>query len=214
MAKVPKLIKAVLNLHKSLPEQVLSQGQALLKGLVGNPNFTVMPIDLNTFKADLEAYAASIADAKDGGKKAIALRDKQGETVIRTIKLLVSYVEINCKDDMNIFLSSGLQPKSTTRTLAQPLEQPVIAGLDQGTPGQLLASVKAVRKAKHYDLRYGPVGPGGATPATWSTVTVPNAKTAVPLNGLTPGTTYAVQVRAYGQLGYTEYSDSVTRMVI
>src|SRR5262249_26241547 len=159
-------------------------------------------------KADLEAYAASIADAKDGGKKAIALRDKQGETVIRTIKFLVSYVEINCKDDMNIFLSSGLQPKSITRTPAQPLEQPVIDSLDQGTPGQLLASVKWVRKAKHYDLRYGPAGPGGATPATWSTVTVPNAKTAVPLSGLTPGTTYAVQVRAYGQLGYTEYSDS------
>ena len=33
MAIVPKLIKAALNLHKALPEQVLSQGQALLKGL-------------------------------------------------------------------------------------------------------------------------------------------------------------------------------------
>jgi hypothetical protein len=34
------------------------------------------------------------------------------------------------------------------------------------------------------------------------------------IGGLTPGTTYAIQVRAYGQLGYTEYSDSATRMVI
>jgi hypothetical protein len=42
----------------------------------------------------------------------------------------------------------------------------------------------------------------------------PKAKTAVAINGLTPGTTYAIQVRAYGQLGYTEYSDSATRMVI
>lgn len=29
---------------------------------------------------------------------------------------------------------------------------------------------------------------------------------------LTPGTTYAFQVRALGPLGYTDYSDSVTRM--
>jgi hypothetical protein len=56
MAKVPRLIKAVLKFQNVLPEQVLSQGQALLKGLIGNPNFSVTPVDLNTFKADLENY--------------------------------------------------------------------------------------------------------------------------------------------------------------
>src|SRR5207249_8856598 len=165
MAKVPKLIKAAINFTKSLPEQVLSQAQALLKGLTGNSNFTNLPVDLNVFKADLDSYAISIADAKDGGKKAIALRNKLGEVVIRTIKLLATYVELNCKDDMNIFLSSGFQPRSTVRTPPQPLYQPTILMIDQGTPGQLLASVQPVRKAKHYELRYGAVGVGGAAPA-------------------------------------------------
>jgi hypothetical protein len=214
MAIVPKLIKAALNLHKALPEQVLSQGHALLKGLTGNSNFTTLPVDLNVFKTDLDTYAAAIAEAKDGGKKAITLRNKQGEVVIRTIKQLATYVELNCKEDMNTFLSSGFQPRSSTRAVAQPLDQPVILNIDQGTTGQLLASIKPVRRARSYELRYGAAGAGGAAPAAWSTLTVPNAKTAVPINGLTPGTTYAVQVRAYGQLGYTEYSDSATRMVI
>jgi len=214
MAMVPKLIKAALNLQKALPEQVLSQGQTLLKGLTGNSHFTNLPVDLNVFKADLDTYAASIPDAKDGGKKAITLRNKQGGVVIRTMKHLATYVELNCKDDVNIFLSSGFQPRSSARTPAQPLDQPTILNIDQGPTGQLLASIKPVRKAKSYELRYGAVGAGGAVPAAWSTRMVPNAKTAVPINGLTPGTTYAVQVRAYGQLGYTEYSDSATRMVI
>ena len=214
MAMVPKLIKAALNLQRALPEQVLSQGLALLKGLTGNSNFTNLPVDLNVFKADLDIYAASFADAKDGGKKAITLRNKQGGVVIRTIKHLATYVELNCKDDMNIFLSSGFQPRSSARTPAQPLDQPTILNIDQGPTGQLLASIKPVRKAKSYELRYGAVGAGGAAPAAWSTLMVPSTKTAVPINGLTPGTTYAMQVRAYGQLGYTEYSDSVTRMVI
>ena|SRR5438132_121550 len=213
MAKIPKLIKAAINFTKSLPEQVLSQGQALLKGLTGNSNFTNLPVDLNVFKADLDSYAVSIADAKDGGKKAIALRNKLGEVVIRTM-ILATYVELHCKDDLNIFLSSGFQPRSSTRTPAQPLDQPTILNIDQGSTGQLLASVTPVRKAKSYELRYGAVGAGGTAPAAWSTLMVPNVKTAVPINGLTPGTTYAVQVRAYGQLGYTQYSDSVTRMVI
>ncbi len=115
---------------------------------------------------------------------------------------------------MNIFLSSGLQPRSSARAAAQPLEQPMILSIDQGPTGQLLVSIKPVRKAKSYELRYGAVGAGGAAPAAWSTLMAPQAKTAVPINGLTPGTTYAVQARAYGQLGYTEYSDSATRMVI
>src|SRR5437016_5430577 len=145
MAIVPKLIKALLNLHKALPEQVLSLGHTLLKGLTGNANFPLLPIDLNTFKADLEAYATAIAEAKDGGKKAITQRNKQGEVVIHTIRQLKSYVELNCKDDMNVFLSSGLQPRISTRTPAQPLEQPMILKLDQGTAGQLLVSIKPVR---------------------------------------------------------------------
>jgi len=176
--------------------------------------FTNLLVDLNVFKADLDTYAASIAEAKDGGKKAITLRNKQGGVVIRTIKFLATYVELNCKDDMNIFLSSGFQPRSRARTPAQPLDQPAILNIDQGPTGQLLVSIKRVRRAKSYELRYGAAGAGGAAPAAWSMLMVPHAKTAVPINGLTPGTTYAIQVRAYGQLGYTEYSDSATRMAI
>src|SRR5207237_7626302 len=194
MAMVPKLIKAALNLQRALPEQVLSQGLALLKGLTGNSNFTNLPVDLNVFKADLDIYAASIAEAKDGGKKAITLRNKQGEVVIRTIKHLATYVELNCKDDMNTFLSSGFQPRSSARTPAQPLDQPTILNIDQGPTGQLLASIKPVRKAKSYKLPRGAVGAGGAAPAAWSTLMAPKAKTAAPLNRLTHGTTYRLPV--------------------
>jgi hypothetical protein len=130
------------------------------------------------------------------------------------LRALALYVELNCKDDMNIFLSSGFQPRSSTRTPAQPLVQPMILNVDQGITGQLRVSIKSVGRAKTYELRYGPVGAGGATPATWLTETVPNAKTAAAIHGLTPGTTYAIQVRAYGPLGYTAWSDSATRMCI
>ena len=37
---------------------------------------------------------------------------------------------------------------------------------------------------------------------------------AAPINGLTPGVIYAIQVRAFGQLGHTEWTDSATRMCI
>ncbi len=214
MATIPKMIKAALDFGPVLPELLLAQGYAVVKGLTGNVNFTNLPIDLAIFKGALDNYAVLIAEAKDGGKKAILARNRQGEEVIRMLRAVGYYVELNCKDDLNIFLTSGLQPRSNTRTPAQPLDQPMITNIDHGITGQLLVSIKAVRKAKTYELRYGPVGPGGATPTSWLTQTVGNAKTAAAINGLTPGTTYAIQVRAYGQLGYTEYSDSAVRMSV
>src|SRR5215471_655677 len=212
MAKVPQLIKALLDFSKKLPEQLLAQGYAVLNAMTGNTNFTAPPVDLNVLKTTLDAYSVSIGDAKDGSKKAKTLRDRLGEEVIRILRALASYVELNCKDDMNTFLSSGFQARSSTRTPAGPLAQPAFSGLTQGISGQLLASIKPVRNAKHYDVRSGQLGPGGLPPTNWSIVTVPNARAPVPINGLTPGTTYAVQVRAYGASGYTEWTDSITRM--
>jgi hypothetical protein len=96
---------------------------------------------------------------------------------------------------------------------AGELNQPMIRGVGYGGSGELLVSIKSVgRKAKSYDVRYGVVGAGGATPTTWLTVTVPNTKTPARITGLAPGTTYAIQVRAYGPAGYTPYSDSAIRM--
>jgi hypothetical protein len=215
MAKVPKLIKAVLDFSKQLPEQLFASAHTVWTGLNGNVNFTNLPVDLNVFKAKLDAYSVSIGEAKDGGKKAITLRNTLGQELIRMLRSLALHVELNCKDDINTFLTSGFQARSTTRTQAAPPATPVLDELEQGVTGQLLAWIRSVGKAaKHYVVRCGQVGPGGATPTTWVTVTVQNTRTAVQLNNLTPGVTYAVQVCAYGSGGYTEYSDSKTRMVI
>jgi hypothetical protein len=214
MANVLKLLRVALSLTKLLPEQILAFGYGVLKGLTGNPNLSTPPIDLGTFKTDLDTFAETIADAKDGSRKAIALRNQQFESIMRTLRTLASYVEVNCKDDPNIVLSSGFQLRSGVRKPSEPLPQPVIERLDQGISSQLLALVKTVHRAKSYDVRVGAMGPGGTTPASWTTVTIPHSRKAAQLDGLTPGTIYAVQVRAYGSAGHTPWSDSATRMAI
>src|SRR5439155_21476008 len=103
----PKLIKAALGFSKALPEEVLATGYNVSKNLTGNVNFPDAPVDLNVFKAGLDAYSISIGEAKDGGRKAILSRNQQGENIIRMLRALASYVENNCKDDMQIFLTSG-----------------------------------------------------------------------------------------------------------
>jgi Fibronectin type III domain len=84
--------------------------------------------------------------------------------------------------------------------------------IDQGNTGQLLVTIQSV-KARSYELRYAAVPAPGAT-TNWTTIVVPNAKPATPINNLTPGTTYIFQVRAFGKLGFTEWSPSAERMSI
>ena len=209
-----KLIKAALGFTQARPEEVLATGYNVLKNLIGNVNFTNVPVDLNVLKTTLDAFSISIGEAKDGGRKAILLRNQQGEDIVRMLRALASYVDIHCKDDMNIFLTSGFQPRSYSRSAPQALDQPMITDVEQGPSGTLLAWIMRVRRARTYEFRFGAVGSGGATPTSWSTQTVANARSAATIGGLTPGTTYAIQVRAYGQLGDTEWSNSATRMVI
>jgi hypothetical protein len=73
--------------------------------------------------------------------------------------------------------------------------------------------VKPVRNANGYDVRVVPLA-NGVPPGNGTIVTATVAKTPIPINGLTPGTIYALQVRALGKLGYTDWSDSATRMVV
>jgi hypothetical protein len=113
---------------------------------------------------------------------------------------------------MPTLISSGFQAKSTIAVAPQALEQPTILDVKHGKNGQLLLQIKRVAKARIYQVRFGVVGAGGALPASWSDETFASARAAAPVNGLTPGTNYAFQVRAFGKLGWTDWSETFTQI--
>ena len=111
------------------------------------------------------------------------------------------------------FLSSGFEPVTRTPPSApQPLPQPTVDKVDQGITGQMLAILKPAPKARIHELEYTLFD--GGIPGAWTTITVARANKTIPIDGLTPGKTYAFRVRAFGELGHTDWSDLVTRMCI
>lgn len=207
-----KRIRAVLGFTNVKDADVVTRATAVLSGMTGNANYPTPPIDIASFKTAIDALVAAIALAQDGGKRDIAVKNAAREAVIKMFRQLGTYVEANCKEDMAIFTSSGLQPTLNLKSAAQPLAIPVVKKIDQGIAGQLLVRITGITKAKSYELRYGVVANG--TTATWTSVPVASVKKAIPVAGLTPGTTYAFQVRALGALGMTDWSDSAIRMCI
>ena len=219
MSKTPstpklKKIKALFGLDKMTDGNITPLLDASSKGLTTNATvFPKPPVDLTAYQAAITAYEASIAAAVDGGKTAISQKKKLRHAVLKIYSELAHYVEANCNDDMTTFRLSGFQPAATTKTPPQPLPVPAIASVVQGpNSGQLKVKIAPVAKALSYDVRFAPLPAGGATPASWTVQTLPSKKAAI-VSNLTPGTTYTLQARALGRLGYTDWSDPANRMV-
>ena len=59
-------IKALLDFVRTTPANLLARANAVYAGLNGNPAYTRLPVDLSEFRAEIDGYAAAIAEALDG----------------------------------------------------------------------------------------------------------------------------------------------------
>jgi len=206
------IIKPALGVNQMPDGDLLARLNAVHDGMLNNPAYPSPPVAMAAFKAAIDAYTAAAAAALDGGKSAITERDKRRADAVILLRLLGHYVEVECKGDPTTFVSSGFVAATRQRTPSQPVSIPSIVKIDQGTTGQLLVTIQSV-KARSYELRYAPAPASGAT-VDWTTIVVPSTKPATPINNLIRGTNYTFQVRAFGKLGFSDWSASVERMVI
>ena len=206
-----KRLRVLLNFTHDTDHAVEEVAGAVITGLDGSKIFTNLPVDLATVRAGLAEFTASIAAAAQGGRHATSDKRKKRHVLVGLLRQLALYVQANCNDDMPTLVSSGFQAANTSRAQS-PLPQPVITALTPGNSGQLIVKVKAIRNARSYDVRYAPIGTGGA-PGTWLTLNGFTDSRSMPINGLVPGTIYAAQVRALAT-GQTcsDWSDPVSHM--
>jgi hypothetical protein len=213
-SKIAKVLIS-LNFSRVKAPDLISRGHTVYTNMAAAPElFTSPPVPLMTLKQDLDDLTVSAAAAVDGSKKDKAQRDTARKALEYDLSMLAAYALKVADGDPAIVTTSGFVPvPPRTRSAPQPLDQPTISSIDQGNSGQLQISVTPVAKAHGYDVRYAPLA-NGVPAANWTIVTVTAAAKAIPINNLTPGTVYAFQARALGKLGYTDWSDSATRMAI
>ncbi len=216
MAK-PRLniIEPALGVTQIPDGDLLSRLNAVHEGMLNNPVYPNPPVDMAGFKAAIDAYTAAAAAALDGGKSAIVARDQRRRDAIIMLRLLGHYVEAACKNDMKTFLSSGfVAAPSRQPAPPQPVSAPSIVRVNQGNSGQLLVTIQPVARARSYELRYAPVPAAARATVNWTRIVVASTKPATPINNLTPGGNYTFQVRAFGKLGFSDWSAPVERMSI
>src|SRR5437899_2098209 len=214
--KKQRPIKAVTNYRRMPAESVVSTSNAIQTHMNNNPNFTgapAPPVDMATLKAATDVLLAKIAAAADGGKTAFAEKRHQKEVVVKLLVQLAHYVEANCKDDITIFLSSGFTPAASTKNTTPPVSESIRKIEPGPNSGQMLVTLMKFPGAASYLVQWAPVGSEGA-PGSWTTKPAAAVRPPVLISGLTPGTTYVFQARAVTKTGYSDWSESVTRIAV
>jgi len=210
MTTIVKKLKAALGFKGVSDADFVTQLQTVYKDMNGNLNFSNPPVDMTAFKSGIDTLAVLVTDAADGGKKAIAAKNKQRAVMVKQVTLLGHFVEAVCNDDPAVFSTSGFVMAPTQRVPPQPLPAASLEWIDRGpVTGAVDVKVKGLPKALSYNLQYGVVANPGTLPTSWTTLTLPGSKK-LTISNLTPGGTYAFQVRALGRLGYTDWSNPIT----
>ena len=210
-------IKAVLNFRRMAAEVLLPTSKDIC-AKINNPNFAPPhapppSVDLSTLQTANDALAAAITASLNGGKIERAQKNQAKEVVVKLLVQLAHYVEANCHGDMTIFLSSGFTPVSSVKTLVPPVSE-AIRRIDPGpNSGQVRITPMGNPDAYSYEVQYAPVSTEGAVGA-WKNQPIATIRPVPVISGLTPATIYAFQVRALTKAGFTDWSDSVQRIVI
>jgi len=161
--------------------------------------------------SDLTGAIAAQAQA-GGGTAVTAVKNKKRSVLDGLLRRLAQYVQANCNDDVQFVLKSGFQAKTTPVRSQTPLDKATILSVDNGHTKQLVVAAQKVPRAKLYEVQAAAVGANN-TVGPFQTAGVFNKSRSMTITGLTPGTIYAIQVRALGgSTGSGDWSDAVTHM--
>jgi hypothetical protein len=210
-------IKAVKNFRRMAAEFVITTSQSIQAHFdpVHNPNLTgapPLPVDIATLKTATDLLSTKITAAAEGGKTAVAEKNRQKEVVVKLLFQLAQYAEANCKDDMTTFLSFGFTAAASTKAKTPPASESFRKIESGPNSGEMAITLVKLPGAISYLVQYAPVVNG--VTGSWTSKPAPSIRPPVLITGLTPGTTYVFQARALTKAGYSDWSESITRIAV
>jgi hypothetical protein len=183
---------------------------SIITAMTGNPSYPTPSPTLVVMQAALDAFTAAVADAAGGGVTLTATKKDRRADLVALLRQLASYVQVACKGDLTILLSSAYPIQKPQRFPIGVLPAPIGLTVTLGSrTGELNASATPIPGAAIYNSRI--------TTAAAPTVIVQSAQTTAASNifdSLTPGLVYNVQANAVGAAGPSDWSDPVPLMVV
>lgn len=192
----------------SLPDAELDEFAAnIAVALTGNPSFPTPLVTIPVLTAGQQAFHSALLAAANGGVVLTALKNEKRDALETLLRKEASYVQGVASQNLPVLLSSNFAANSTNQSQS-PLDTPTIHSVENGQSTQLVLRVNPVVNSKALEVQ---VKNGGG----WLPMGVFTKLRGIVLPGLVPGQVYAVQARAVGgSTGYSDWSDSVSHMVM
>jgi len=181
-----KKVRVAMIFNRLTADQLVSAGTAAVTGLDGNPKVPTLPVAIADLKGWLQSLSTAVAAAQDGGKKAIAEKNKQFRAFVKLLKKEAIYVEEVADTDPTVITAAGFQVM-TGPTPTAPLTKPVIQKLVQKATGQQQVFVQPQPGTRMLEIQSGEPGPNSTPPAAWTTIQAASARPAPVVGALTPG---------------------------
>ena len=180
--------------------------QGVIEAITGNATYPTPPVTIINLQAATDDFRAKLAASQTGGEADTAAKNNSRQALLGDLRQVASYVQIRCNNDLNLLLTSGFEAQSTNRA-STPLEQPQGLAIKNFHTGTLIAGVDPVKNTSMYEGRIkGPTG-------DWLPSVFSGDSQHIRFTGLTPGTTYTIQVRALGgSTGQSDWSDPSSHM--
>lgn len=189
---------------------LITDCQTILTSLTGNASYPTPDPTLAAVTAALNDFIAALANAADGGITLTAIKNDMRSDLVALLRDLATYVQVACKGDLTVLLSSGFPIQKPQRNPIGALPAPVNLTVNLGSlSGQLNATVPPVFGASIYNWRL--------TANNAPTVVVQAAQTTggrTTFTSLTPGVIYTVEVNAVGAAGPSDWSQPVSQMAV
>ncbi len=183
---------------------------SILNALTGNASYPTPTPTLPVIKTALDGFTAAVADAANGGVALTATKNDKRAALVALLRELASYVQVTCKGDLTVLLTSGFPIQKPQRFPIGVLPAPTGLTVSLGSrTGELNASATPIPGAAIYNWR--------VTTAAQPSTVVQTAQTTAASNifdGLTPGVVYNIQANAVGSAGPSDWSDPVPQMVV
>ncbi|MBL0740994.1 fibronectin type III domain-containing protein [Chryseolinea lacunae] len=202
-------VKITTGFTRLRDEELDSRAQAIVAAMTGNTNFATPSPTLQVISAALKAFQDAAAEAAKGNRSVTALRDALRTDLIHKLNDLSLYVQLNCKNDLSILLSSGYKARKTSEP-STPIQMP--QGLKvQATDvkGSVKVFVNKVENVVTYIFEYRP---RAAPDAAWTSLF--GTTRALTISGLQSGAEYMFRVGAVGTGPTVKYSTEVASFVL
>lgn len=178
----------------------------VINAMTGNATYPTPPVTIANLQAATDDFTAKMAAAQTGGPADTAAKKNSRQALLGDLRQVANYIQIRCNNNLELLLSSGFEAQSTNRA-SLPLDQPQGLEIDNGSSGQLVASVTPVKNANMYEGRIK------ASDGDWLPGVFSGDSRRIAFNGLTPGKTYTAQIRALGgSTGQSDWSDPSSHM--